>query len=322
MKKWIGLMAVAAAASSVSAANLYEPFNYPAGTSLDNVTTPTGQVWALTGSTTGPTTIKTVAGDMISTAPSGATISPDYAALPAAQGNIIQWGESANTGWADRINFGNYLRPNTATNTSSQPISLYYSMEFRVDSITDLTTAAGGAFIAGFNNLSGTQSGTIGSAAGRLVLKWRDNGTSTSPYSIGVNTNVAGAAQYIDNLNVGQDYFVVVEYTLTDATNTDDTANLWLDPDMSTFGTSAQPAPNITATGAGLANGGGFSVASFFLRQTASNPLSTSADEIRTGTSWAGVTALEWKSTGDSSWNTPANWSNSDLATSSASQRR
>jgi hypothetical protein len=313
MKKWIGLMALVTAANSVLAANLYEPFNYTAGTSLDNLTTPNGEVWALTGSTTGPTTIKTASGTMASTTPVGDTVSPDFAALAAPQGNIVQWGESANTGWADRINFGNYLRPNTATNTSSQPISLYYSMEFRVDSITDLTTAAGGAFIAGFNNLAGTQSGTIGSAAGRLVLK-RDNGTGTSPYSIGINTNVSGAAQYIDNLNVGQDYFIVVQYTLTDATNLDDVANLWLDPNMATFGTASQPAPNITATGAGMSNGGGFSVASFFLRQTASNPLSTSADEIRIGTSWAGVTAVEWESTADNSWSTAGDWSNTAAA--------
>ena len=54
----------------------------------------------------------------------------------------------------------------------------------------------------------------------------------------------------------------------------------------------------------------GYKIASFLFRQASTAPAKMSADELRIDTTWAGVTAVEWVSTGDNTWGAASNWSN------------
>ena len=86
--------------------------------------------------------------------------------------------------------------------------------------------------------------------------------------------------------------FVVVSYTRNPETS-DDTVNLWLNPNPSTFGAGAAPAPLVSG---GLASGSELSsIASFIVRNvrdTSGPDPSIVFDELRIGSTWASVTPI------------------------------
>src|SRR5207244_192357 len=131
---------------------------------------------------------------------------PGPAGLAAARGNHLTWGNTSGlapdggSGVADRVDVAGI---NGGT--------VYWSMYFRIDDLTNAALSDTGAFIAGFNNSIGSQPGTISAGAPRLVI--RKDGTDTSKFDIGlsVNTNIA-PPQVFDKTtprDVGTTYFIV-----------------------------------------------------------------------------------------------------------------
>ena len=290
---------LASAASNVMATVLYEPFNYDATTSmrLDGLVPANnnGHGWQIAGTNAGtPYLVSAITAGNI----------PGPAGNVPATGNYLQFGSNiANgTGVGDRIDLGGF---NSGT--------VYYSLQFRVDDLGNASSS--NTFVAGFNNTPGSQTGTAGVVGARLVIRKDATDTNKTKFDIGTTTNVANtsSANYAPNyLTVGQTYFIVESYTINPATN-DDVANIWVNPDPATFATGTVPTPDATFTGVTDlgAGAGGYRIASFLFRQNSGAAANMSADELRVDTTWAGVTAVEWVSNGDSSWSTTSNWSNS-----------
>ena len=90
------------------------------------------------------------------------------------------------------------------------------------------------------------------------------------------------------DFNAGDTVFIVARYTFNIAGTTDDTCDLWLNPDPSTFGTTNLPPATIANIGAGGTDLS--SLDRFFFRRAANWPPRTVADELRLGYSWAQVT--------------------------------
>ncbi|HZZ42851.1 MAG TPA: hypothetical protein VFE58_07925 [Tepidisphaeraceae bacterium] len=276
MKKIIAAGALLTCVQMASAAALlYEPFNYTTPSTLNGQVGPTTGVWSVASTNTTAPPINVVASSL-----SGPT------QLPASSGNMIQWGAigSATNGAVDRLAF-----PRQTSGT------VYWSMLFRVDDLTGAVTGTTGAFVAGFNNTPGSQtSGVITVAGARLVI--RKDSTNSAQYDFGtsVNSNVGTGANPIQvfdttGRDVGVTHFLVGSYTYNTGSATDDVAQLWIDPDPSTFGTDTIPAPSLTSTGADMNGAAG--IATFFLRSNTSAPKQMSADELRVATTWNEVTS-------------------------------
>jgi hypothetical protein len=238
---------------------------YAVGANLIGQTNAQGWVWYAAGTGTGQPVIS--AGNLA------------IAGLAAASGNSVNYGSAA--GPTARFAF---LPTGSPINSGS----LYYSMAFRINNLGSLPTT--GAFVAGLNNSTGSQSGQPSVVGARLYLR-----LSGAGYNFGINkadgTNITwdGVVH-----SVGETNFVVSEYTFgpPGAATNDDSAALWINPPSSSFGAGAAPAPTVTASaGNDLTGGTEGQIASFLLREgNASEPLSMTVDELRIGTAWASVT--------------------------------
>jgi hypothetical protein len=83
--------------------------------------------------------------------------------------------------------------------------------------------------------------------------------------------------------------FIVGSYTFNSATTNDDVCQMWINPDPSTFGLAAAPAPTLTSIATNDIPSA--VIASFVLfNRNANEPAGIIADEIRVGPSWASVT--------------------------------
>lgn len=194
--------------------------------------------------------------------------------LAAASGNSISFGVS--TGPCARFNLSN--------NFTSGPV--YYSFAFRVDSLGGLNTSGG--FFGALNNITGTQTNNPTGIAAAVQTR-----LSGSGFNVGLKGAVGGSVFDTNVYSVGQTVFVVGCYNINTATNNDDTASLWINPDRSTFGAANAPAATLnTVSGGDIASD---TVASFvFFRRGSSNsglePAAMTADELRIGINWASVT--------------------------------
>jgi len=205
--------------------------------------------------------------------------------LAASTGNAVSFG---GAGYTPRLDF-RQTPGSTALDikpTGGQSTVVYYSLAFQVTDLTGL--AAGGGYMAGFNNSAGQQSGNPTVIAGRLNIK-----ASGSGFNIGVSKASDSTAVYdaVDHpLNTTQ--FVVVKYQFGAAATVDDSVTIWINPSSSTFG-GADPAGGITNTaGADITAD---LIRSFLLRQgntTATQTPAVIADELRIGTTFADVTPV------------------------------
>lgn len=270
--------AVALAANTASATLIVQDgFNYTTPGNLPGQTNPyENQTWALTGT-------QTITGPAIV---SGSLSYPVTNAPSSLGGNSINL---VNNTSATRLPLGNptvaYSQANNAGTT------LYYSMLLDVTSTTDILTGTGGGFIAGFNNLTGTQTGELTGAAGALMIR-KDTAGSTT-YHLGISQNPGTTASRTfdntDSLNANQTYFVVVGYNFG-ATAGTDTSDLWI------YSTGALPSTPGTPTvhgpyGAEI-NTSVDSLDSVFFRDNGGGTnTQIQADDLRVGTAWADVTA-------------------------------
>ena len=242
-----------------------EPFapaitSYAVGANLVGQTNAAGLTWAAAGPSGANTVI--AAGNL--TVPG----------LAASTGNSISFGVS--TGPCDRFGFPNNFTSGT----------VYYSFAFRVDDLGSLNTSGG--FFAAFNNSTGPQSGNPTSVGACTQTR-----LSGSGFNVGLKGATAGSVFDTNVYSVGQTVFAVGSYTFNSGSTTDDVANLWINPDRSSFGSASQPAPTLTTTTGGDISSG--TIASFvFFRRNNSNtglePAAMTADELRIGTNWASVT--------------------------------
>ena len=263
--------AFALAGSPASAAILHEPFDYPPSSPLNGQVAPNGQTWSVAGTATGVTVVE---GNL--TPPAG---------LPPSTGAMLQWGNAgSNSGAAERLGLGGPYTSGT----------VYWSMLFRVDDVTGTIPGTTGAFVAGFNTNAGAQTGNLTSAGGRLVM--RQDATDPTKYNFGISTNsnngLTGPQRFEDvPRSAGETFFLVGSYNIVEGT-ANDFAELWVNPDPTTFGAGTAPAATLTSgTGSDLPAAQG--IESFFFRQNNNAPRQMTADELRVDTTWAGVTVPE-----------------------------
>ena len=240
-----------------------EPFDYTAGANLANHTNANFLAWADIGTST--------AGPYITVRSNSLPVP----GLANTSGNSIQFG---GLGKSVRFSFPTGYPVNSGT--------LYYSFATQVIDTNGLT--ASGIFVAGFNNSVGTQTGQPTVIGTRVYLHHTNGG-----FNIGTSKNSSTASEWVwdpRTFTTNQTIFLVGSYTFnTVATTNDDLAQLWINPDPSTFG-SATPPPPLLVTSAGpdiTAN----QIASFiFVQRSTTQPALMFADELRMGRTWADVT--------------------------------
>ncbi|MSU59921.1 MAG: hypothetical protein EXS35_17430 [Pedosphaera sp.] len=241
----------------------YDPFNYTAGANLAGNTNGNLLSWADIGTST--------AGPYV-------TVRSNSLAVPGlanASGNSIQFG-----------GLGKSVRFSFPTGNPVTTGTLYYSFTTQVIDTNGL--AASGIFVAGFNNSVGTQTGQPTVIGTRVYLHHTNGG-----FNVGTSKNSSTASEWVwdpRNFTTNQVLFLVGSYTFnTLATNNDDVAQLWINPDPATFGAGAPPPPSLIAS-----NGTDISanqIASFiFVQRSATQPAVMFADELRLGRTWADVT--------------------------------
>ncbi|HEY1686064.1 MAG TPA: dockerin type I repeat-containing protein [Tepidisphaeraceae bacterium] len=326
MKKWFGIIAVIAAASSVQASSLYEPFNYTANEgnalngSVDSSEVP-AHPWVEVTTNLGPTIGSP-------TAPVG-TNPISYSGLADEQGTFAYTSKSAS-GTSDRIDLNASYAPGS---------TIYYSMLVEVPTSAAAPAVGQGSFLAGLqwltteNTASSSYSSTTTAGALSIDYPGTNDSHGNPEYELGIgfrDTATAGAAARVFNTTPmleGQTYLVVVKYT-DGPNNNDDSASLYINPASSTFG-QADPGltPVATSTNSGASLDYGTingttpgsawtatsylgNLASFQLRSNASEAGNIDLDDVRVDTSWAGVTAVEWQANGSggSDWGSAANW--------------
>jgi hypothetical protein len=161
-------------------------------------------------------------------------------------------------------------------------------MAFRVDTIGSL--ASSGAFVAGFNNSIGAQSGQPTVVGARLYLR-----SSGAGFNFGINKADGVNISWDSAVHTaGETIFLVGNYTFgpPGAATNDDSSALWINPDPATFGAPLPPGPTVAASlGNDITGGTEGQIISFLLREAnTSEPSSMTVDELRIGTSWASVT--------------------------------
>ena len=225
---------------------VYEPFDYPPGTKTTGLSIGPGQTWTVNGS-----------GDDNAVADTNLTI----AGLAPSRGNSFTNG---GTGGAARLPIG-------ASVTSG---SIYASYAMKIDSLG--TTFAGTGLIASF----------VGSAANaqdaRLLVQRSDPG-----FILGIAKVTTAAGVYAPTVfQEGEIIFVVMRYTFVPDSNTDDVADLWLNPDPSTFNAASPPPPTVTGTltGTDLTT---IDMYAFRQNTAANTPAIINYDELRVGKTWA-----------------------------------
>jgi hypothetical protein len=279
---------------------VYDSFNYPAATALENkVNAINGQPWSTMSANPGVDDNIVLSSGSVS-----------YPGLAAASGNSASYG---GTGKTERIGFDKTAR-------SGQ---MYYSMVLRVSDVAALTTTP--TFIAGFSDRageSGVQPTTVGT---RLYLRKRPSPPgSTDMFQIGVSKNSSFDITFDDPTEyaINTPLLIVGSYEVVGTgSGTNDIARLYINPtslgSASAPTTSTAQSPILTApvTGTDLTVSGVPSLAGFVLRQGSSAATSVpnvQIDELRIDSAWARATApagVTWNSSGGGAWSDASKWS-------------
>lgn len=263
---------------------LYDPFDYPAGELLAPTDRTAGQFnavantnWYYTGTAGANTDPPGIGSGSLSYA---AVPAPGYAGLIAPTGNSVLF-NSTQAG-AARIQ----VVPSQASSGT-----FFYSGLLKVTGVTGLNTN-NGLFFACFNSAVG--SATSLPTTGTALMRLRTDPNDPNKFNVGVaktTSTTAGVVQwYPTGFDLGTTIFLVAQYEFLSGSTTDDVARMWVNPDVSTFGTGTPPAADLTSAPSGITDINLFSI---LLRNI--NTVGTPAfqfDELRVGTTWADVTPI------------------------------
>lgn len=159
----------------------------------------------------------------------------------------------------------------------------YYSLLVNLPNTTSLplNTSANGDHFFGFATTAGSTG--VGTFFAQIRIR---QGSVAGTYQLGiVNQGAASlAGTFSGDLNDSLTYMIVVKM---DRTNTPTTANMWINP---TLGLTVEPTPTLTST---IGTAAVTAYGSIYIRQGGNITTGTGnvqLDEIRVGTTWAGVT--------------------------------
>jgi hypothetical protein len=179
--------------------------------------------------------------------------------------------------------------------------TLYYSLTFRVNTIsaTDWTTSGNwvtGSFMLGFDQKTDAAF-TNGDAAAPLLIRTGDptnatgNATGFQGYQLGTGvTQTSPGSRVFDGTRTylpGATLFLVLSYTFG-PNAMDDVARLWVNPIPGT--SEGANLPMVTATGVADVNNS--QISAFFLRNNSVEPSDPQVDDLRVGTAWEDVTPV------------------------------
>lgn len=262
---------------------LYDAFNYAAGELLAPTNGSPGQYnaafnvnWYYAGSAAANTEPPGVGSGSLSYADVNA---PGYGGLYPATGNSVLF-NTTQLG-AARIQ----VVPSTASSGT-----FYYSGLLKVTGLGGLN-AVNGLFFASFNSAAGA--GAL-PTTGTAVMRLRTDPNDSSKFNVGIaktTSTTAGVVQFASTgFNVGTTLFVVAAYEFVSGGTQNDVAYMWINPDVSSFGTTTPPPPDLTSAPSGIND---INLLSFAFRNvnTVGNP-TFMFDELRVGTTWADVTPI------------------------------
>jgi hypothetical protein len=115
---------------------------------------------------------------------------------------------------------------------------------------------------------------------------------SSNAYQVGIykGSGTTFGAVATNTFTTNDIVFLVTRYSFNTNSTTDDTCDLWINPDPSTFGTDTPPPPTIASIGSGAADAAG--IDRFTWRGSTSGAQKKTADELRVGHTWSEVTPL------------------------------
>ena len=254
------------------------------------------------GTTTSSTTALTVSAipvntlvfyDPIGNAPAAAIAGQNNWTTGTGSSPVAEAGSLTYSGFADSISnkmtWGLTTMTLQRTNILTTAGSLFVSFLYQLDSTSTVpAVGANGGAVGGFQNNS--ESSVY---YGKLIV--RTNTSGPGKFTMGISKRagetLSGFATNV--LNLGDTVLVVMRYTFKDGSTTDDTTDLWINPDSSTFGASNAPPPSVGENGivtmTGTAQTDTALIDRFTFRQS-SGPSKTYADEVRVGLAWSDVT--------------------------------
>ena len=297
LRKTSFVILIGAAASPASATLLlYEPFNYgPAGTEISTADGAGG--WLKVPATT--------------------TLEPRMADGSLEYTPGLPWTPSGNMLSMTGSSGGGGTQASSTRSIPGQPFysadesTLYYSMLFRVNTVTGLSSATAGSFVAGFRN-NGTTNGLASFEAG-APLTIRQTGAGTGRYYLGTGLTQQDPDRVYDtatSYGANETLLLVLAYQFVTAG--EDFARLWVNPDPTKSQLDNAAALKVTASatdGHGIALG---RITNFFLRNNGAAPGSFNVDELRIASSWDGVMSTTpqgvWLG-GTGNWSDGTKWS-------------
>lgn len=240
----------------------YDPFNYTAGTVLAGQSNSIGIKWDEVGTGTAGNSIQVSSGNL-----TNSSLVPPI-------GNSLRFGGS-----------GKSVRFSFPSGTSQTSGTMYYTYLLKITDLTGLSSS--GVFVAGFNNSTGTQSSQPSEVGTRLYLRSASGG-----YNIGMSKDSSTTTDWVWDSRVfttSDTVLLAGAYTFNSGSTTNDLAQMWINPNPSTFNTTTPPTPDLSTTNGNDISG----IASFvYLQRVTTEPASMTVDELRIGTNWATVTPV------------------------------
>lgn len=241
-----------------------DPFHYPEGDNIGGKLSPDFLHWGDVGTNTAGSYVRVAGGSL------------HVAGLASAYGNSVEFG-GVGKGARFSVPVGNPFNSGT----------IYYSFALRVDDLAG--ASASGAFIAGFNNSTGSQGNEPTVIGTRVLLR-----TSGQGFNLGLSKSSSTGADWSWDGTVfeeGETVFLVGSYTFTTLGNTtDDISRLWINPSATDFGAASAPEPTLIATAGNDIGANQIASFLFFRRAATVIPSVMIADDLRIGTNWASVT--------------------------------
>ena len=211
------------------------------------------------------------------------TPAPPATGLPViAAGNLSYPGLPASTGNSVLIPPVTGVMGRLTLNFTTTSGVAYFSFLLKVFDLSAVdTSGTQNNYFAGFGDTTGNQNATLLRAATRIYT--RRSGTG---FNLGVARNSNTTSQWV--FDTTQRSTNVVLFVVGSYDYNNHTANLWINPLASTFGSNAAPSPTITASlGADLNVNG---IRAFVLGCRTNAGPGCVVDDLRVGTSWALVT--------------------------------